>query len=290
VTQTHNADERTTRSQGGAVREPEWTTASLGDLHRALRTGLLLDSSPVGVRIFRSAEEFEACTFSQPRVPVHYCSAVRMASEGSSLKLSLEDMSCDTAPRTLGLQPGFMDADFVDSYVAAGLYQDRQQAEEILADVTVLSDVVGVALSPLDTFENLSPDVVIVSTLPYGAMRLTQAVTFSGSRVRSNNIGMHGVCSECTAAPASTGQVCTSLLCSGTRHIAGWDDRLVSVGIPMELLPQVVGALMSTAEKCETDERKGEMRVSCSCTARPSDRTTEAVSGLSDRAGYFYEE
>lgn len=266
-----------------------WESASLQELAEALRTSLLLDSAPVGVRIIHSAEEFADCSFPTPQVPVHYCSAVKMATEGTSLKLGLSDMSCDTAPRTLGLEPGFLDDDFVESYVSVGLYSDKARADEVLANVVTLESVTGVALGPLDAFEDgPAPDVVIVPTLPYGAMRLAQAESFNGGRVRSNVVGMHGICSECTAAPYATGEVCTSLLCSGTRHIAGWNDQLMSVGIPTANLPAIVSALMRTTDRYEPDERKAEMRGSCSCAAPRSPRLAEQIESISDQNAYFY--
>ena len=103
------------------------------------------------MRILRSAGEFDSHPFSAPQVPIHYCSAVKMATEGASLKLGLADMSCDTAPKTLGLEPGFLDEDFVGSYVTGGLYRDREHAERLLSDVVTLSGVVGVALFPTRT-------------------------------------------------------------------------------------------------------------------------------------------
>lgn len=280
-----------TRAQGTRTgSDTSWTEASVSDLSAALGTSLLLDSAPVGVRIIRSAEEFSSHPFSQPQVPVHYCSAVKMATEGTSLKLDLGDMSCDTAPRTLGLQSGFLDAEFVDSYVTGGLYADLARAEEVLAEVTTLEDVTGVALGPLESFSDLTPpDVVIVPTLPYGAMRIAQATSYGGKRARSNVIGMHGVCSECTAAPVATGEVCTSLLCSGTRYIAGWDEQLISVGIPFDLLPAIVDALLSTVARYETNERKDGIRSSDSCSV-PSPGIARRISEIPEEAGYFYEE
>ena len=266
-----------------------WTNASLPDLSDALQTVLLMDTAPVGVHLIRTAEEFDATAFPVPPMPVHYCSAVKMAAEGASLKLALADMSCNTAPRTLGLQPGFHDPDFVESYITSGLYADREAAERILADVVTLQDMAGVALGPLDAFsDDTPPDVVIVSTLPYGAMRLAQAVSFSGNRIGSNAIGMHGICSECTAAPYATGEIHTSLMCSGTRYVAGWNEQLVSAGIPFGQLADVVEGLMRTAQRYEPDERKAAMRTSCRRVMPPSGRLAEEIGVLSDREGYFY--
>ena len=80
-----------------------WTTASIAELGEALRTALLLDCAPVGVRLVRTADEFDACSFRRPGASLHYCAAVKIASEGGSLKLAHEDMACMTAPRTLVL-------------------------------------------------------------------------------------------------------------------------------------------------------------------------------------------
>lgn len=266
-----------------------WANASLPELAEALRTALLMDTAPVGVSLLHTAEEFDTAPFFAPATPTHYCAAVRQAANGESLKLAAYDMSCDTASRILGLKPGFDDPDFVESYVTAGLYADREAAERVLASVVTLRDVAGVALSPLGTFPDTAPpDVVIVSTTPYGAMRLAQAAYFGGNYVRSDAIGMHGICSECTAAPYATGEICTSLMCSGTRHVAEWDEQHVSAGIPLGRLGEVVEGLMRTAERYESDECKAAMRTACQRVAPLSSTLAEEIGVLTDRGGYFF--
>jgi uncharacterized protein (DUF169 family) len=272
-----------------ASTQTTWAAASTGDLADALRTVLLLDCAPVGVGLIRSAEEFASCRFPSPKEPLHYCAAVKTASEGASLKLANEHMACMTAPRALGLAPGLLEPEFVESYLTDGLYTDRSQTEALLSEIRTPAGVVGVAVAPLAAFsETAPPDVVIVATLPYGAMRVAQATTFAGSRVRGDVIGMHGLCAESTAAPASTGAVCTSLLCSGSRHEAGWDEHLLSIGIPFELLPAVVEGLVRTAERYETDERKARMRSSC-CSTGAAAGFADDVAALTDRGAYFHE-
>jgi uncharacterized protein (DUF169 family) len=235
----------------------------------------------------RSTAEFEAFPHPRPHTPLHYCSAVRAAAEGSLLKLRAEDISCDTAPKTLGMEDGFFDPAFIDTYVTAGLYEDATRAREALADVVTLDGVVGVALGPLESFGDESPDIVIVATTPYGGMRLNQAITFAGGRVRSESIGMHGLCSESTAAPAATGRVCTSLMCSGARHMSEWDEELLSAGIPYGLLPSIVEALLRTAERYENDDRKAEIRAGCAGTSSVGDRVGDELSGLAPGTAYF---
>ncbi|MBN2839603.1 MAG: DUF169 domain-containing protein, partial [Coriobacteriia bacterium] len=143
----------------------------------ALRTVLLLASGPVGVRVIRDPAEYARCPVSTPTEPLHYCAAVRRATQGESLKVALPDISCDTSPRTLGLERGFFDDDFIESYVTGGLYADRLRADLVLAGVAVLPpQTVGVVIRPLAEFSaGEHPDVALMSMTPYAAMRLTQA-------------------------------------------------------------------------------------------------------------------
>jgi uncharacterized protein (DUF169 family) len=245
----------------------------------------------VGVRLFADTDEFAAWPAPRPRTPVFYCAAVRTATLGEALKLALEDISCDTSPRTLGLEPGFLDHGFVESYVTGGLYQNIEVAETVLSDVVTLSGMAGVAVAPLGMFEADSPpDVVIIATTPYGAMRTAQAARYHGQRVRAESIGMHGICAESTALPYSTGETSVSMLCSGTRHVAGWGEELMSIGIPMDVLPRVVAGLIDTTDRYEGDERKEHMRNTCRRTAGAPVRVRDSLGSISDGTGYFYDE
>ncbi|HSK48110.1 MAG TPA: DUF169 domain-containing protein, partial [Coriobacteriia bacterium] len=223
------------------------------DLAAALHAGLLLDRACVGVRLFDSRAQFEAWPFPAPAAPLYYCAAVNSAAKGARLKLSANDICCDTAPRTLGLEPGFRDPEFVESYVTCGLYRNLEIAQRILADVTILEDVAGIALAPLEAFlAEEPPDVVIIPANPRAVMRVVQGAAFSGRRVRRESIGMHGICAESTAFPAISGDIGVSLLCSGTRFAAGWEDELMSVGVPWALVSELVEGLLATAERYET--------------------------------------
>ncbi|HET6498109.1 MAG TPA: DUF169 domain-containing protein [Coriobacteriia bacterium] len=266
-----------------------WTDASPRELADALKTALLLSYEPVGVRLFRDRAGFDASPLPRPDSPLSYCAAVRTAALGGALKLDRDDIACDTSPRTLGLEPGFRDEEFVRTYVTCGLYRDREAATSVLAGVAILSDTAGVAVAPLARFETCSPpDVVIVPISPYGAMRIVQALAYRGDTVHSASIGMHGICAECTARPHATGDVSVSLLCSGTRHVAGWEEGLMAAGMPMARVPGVVAGLVDTAERYEPDGRKAEMKAACRSGAPTLVRAP--VDRLTAGEGYFCEQ
>jgi len=253
-----------------------------------LRAVLLMDCEPVGVRLLRSAEELSACQWPRPETPLAYCAAIRNAVGGARHILTAADISCNTSPRTLGLEPGFHDPDFVESYVTGALYRDTEVAGEILGEVPVLEGVAGVAVAPLSSFdESIPPDVVVLPLSPYAAMRVTQAAAFNGHRVMNSTLGMHGICAESTAAPIVNGTISLSLLCSGTRHAAGWSDTAMSMGVPVALLSELVDGLVRTAQRFETDERKRRIAQGYRSHVPQEGTVAETIFALEPGRAYF---
>lgn len=244
----------------------------------ALRTALPLQSSPVGVRILTESPAGPPSAFPRPAHPIHYCAAVMRATQGECFALTLSDIGCDTAPRTLGLETGFYDDDFIESYVTGGLYADRLRADLVLVGVSIIEGTSMVEVAPLGAFtEAHPPDVAIMALTPYAAMRLVQAAAYRGHRVRNEPIGMHGICSECTARPIVSGEVSVSLLCSGTRHVAEWSEAELAVGVPSALLPEIVDGLWESVSRFESDSRKSAIARSCRSGALGSAPSTDAL-------------
>ena len=252
----------------------------------SLRTVLLLRAEPVGVRALREDDCRTPSGFPRPTPAVYYCAAVMRAAAGESFCLGHADIVCDTAPRTLGLEPGFFNDDFIESYVTGGLYADRLRADLVLAGVPVLSGMATVEIAPLRRFTDAQPpDVVVMGLAPYAAMRLAQAAAYRGHRVRNEPIGMHGICAECTAGPLLTGELSLSLLCSGTRHVAGWPDSELAVGVPYALLPEIADGLWESIGRFETDSRKSV--IGNRCKAGPVQDRTPSPEALEHGTSYF---
>lgn len=234
---------------------------SASDAASALRSALVLEFGPVGVRRIASSQEFESCSAPTPHYPLYYCSAVRLASGGRGVKLSRSDIRCDASPRFLGLESGHDAPEFVDSYAGCGLYRDAETARRQLAEVPALPPTYGLSVAPLEDYTpQAPPEVVIVISDPYGVMRITQAAAYHGHNVAIDAIGMHGICAESTAGPIITGRINVSLLCSGTRHWAGWPEHALGVGIPYALLGTVVDGLAMTVGAYESPRRKDVIR------------------------------
>jgi uncharacterized protein (DUF169 family) len=267
---------------------PVFSQAPLSDLEQALRVGLLLEHGPVGMRVAHGPGIPGQTEPGPPVSPLLYCEAVARAARGEVLGLGLQDIFCDTAPLILGLQDGFDDEDFLESYVAGGLYGDLDTTVAMLSTVSVMRDVSRVIVAPLSWYEDQeSPDVVVITTTAYGAMRLVQAAGYRGLIARSAPIGMHGVCAECTAAPYSTGQMCVSLLCSNARYGTHWDDTHLAVGVPTRVLPALVDGLLRTMDRYETDERKAAIRAAHEALAHAWPPLTDAIARSKDGTAYY---
>lgn len=252
----------------------------------ALDAALALERQPVGVKIFRSAEEFAAFDAPEPRVAAYYCGLVKLAARGYRFKLSPHHFKCGTAAIALGIEPVADPGSRADSYVACGLYRDGDVAADALGGVPTLpAGVVGVVVAPLASFSaDDAPDVAIMVVPSYTAMRLAQGYCYhrpGGASARMR--GMHGICGESTAAPLLADELTMSLLCSGTRFMAKWRDDEVSISLPASQFAELVDGVLHTLDPCETDAKK--VVLEATAGARLAQRGVSLGYGN----GYFYD-
>lgn len=242
------------------------TTPALHDyakLSSTLVNTLCLDREPVGIKLFKTAEEYAAWPATEPAAPTYYCGFVKIAAGregkgGRGYKIRAQHFRCDTAAHLLGVTPCEDEDEFVQSYATCGLYRDADVARRALAEVPSLAETFGFAVQALSEFrDGRAPDVVMVIAPSHSAMRLVQGYSFhSAEGALARPVGMHGICAESTAAPLVTGRVCVSLLCSGTRHVAKWADGEVAVSMPVESFHVAVDGVLETLDACESDCRK----------------------------------
>jgi uncharacterized protein (DUF169 family) len=213
---------------------------------------------------------------------------VAHAAAGDGFALSAADLSCDTASRILGFEPGFHDVEFLNSYISTGLYADRGAAEKMLSGVGVLDGAAGFLVAPLSRFDEFDqPDLVVIRATPYQAMRLVQASGYHGRRVSCEPIGMHGICAESVASTYGDHHVRLSLLCSNARSASPWGDESLAVSIAFSLLLETVVGLLATMQRYESDQGKARIRAAFASAQSRSDLLAEHVEALRDGEAYF---
>lgn len=270
-------------SDVGRARREFGTYAAAVD---ALEAAVELRREPVGIKVFRSVAEFDAFDAPEPRAAAYYCAFVKLASRGRRYKVAARHFLCGAASHHLGLTPIVDPVARADEYVACGLYADPATAAEALAGVASLPQgVVGVAVAPLASFSaEEAPDVALIVAPTYSAMRLAQGYSFhraGGAQARM--LGMHGICGESTAAPMVTGTLGVSLLCSGTRFMAKWDDDEVAVSLPAEQFAELVDGVLETLAPCEPDAKKATL------VERAGERLAGCDAEIGMGEGYFYD-
>lgn len=205
---------------------------------------LKLKRKPVGIKILYSKEEYEKFPFEESTYKMSYCVYVEKATRGMALKHSLKNHYCDGATTAFNLEYPSDRIESGEEYFSYGLYKTRAAAKRLRDGVQGIYrqniEVYGIATGPLESFEE-APDIVILICNPYQIMRIEQGAVYkTGERLHFSSAAMQGICSEVTVEPYLTGRINISTLCPSTRHLAKWREEDMAVGIPYELLDDII--------------------------------------------------
>lgn len=228
-----------------------------------LYASLDLERRAVGVRFLFTREEYDACPVLPTKSKKAYCVMVKLASTGLSLKADLSLFGCAGATRALGLEDASPTFRSGQDYLNFGLYQDLGTAKKTARQITLCDHRIhGVVLRPVEDFpEDQPPHVVILVTNTYNAMRIIQGYTYQyGTESAFKLAGNQALCAECTSYPFESNHINISMLCSGTRHLSGWKDTELAIGMPYSQFLATCDGVYYSANGAEGDIRKAAMR------------------------------
>lgn len=220
-----------------------------------LVTQLQLSRKPVGIKFFFDAEAYDAVDVPEAQNAMPYCVMVRLASEGRGCRSRLEHHKCDGGTTALALEPSTSRIESGSEYFSYNLYCSPAAARRHRSRIHSLHreqpTTYGLLVQPLEDF-TLAPDVVIVITDAYQAMRLVQGYSYETGIKPEIDLGaMQGMCSESTAYPYLSGSMNVSVLCPSTRILCGWSHSDMAVGIPFEQFRRIVAGVMATSGTCK---------------------------------------
>lgn len=231
---------------------------SLDILIRKLNCALDFKRKVVGVRFLANLDEFENSPALNLKNPINYCTMVKSASNGHSIKATTKDFKCKSAPRVLGIDSSDEKNSKGENWARLGLYKDSELSSKVRENLMYSKDeIYGLEIASLEYFSASEPDIVIIITNPYNVMRIVQGYSYNfGMPKNINMIGNQAVCLECTAVPYLTQDINISMLCIGTRHKNKWDDDEMAVGIPFSKFSKVVQGVYDTINIMESNENK----------------------------------
>lgn len=227
------------------------------ELNRILHTSLELDREVIGVKFLDSEEEYDKESAKDIVNDMRYCVLIQSATRGHRLKIRGENFLCSGSGTTFGYHDLPDNYYSGESYLSYGLHKDLETSKKVVNDMYIMDRTYGLVAGPLETFTENNPDVIILVTNSYNAMRLSQGYSHQFGLKKDFNIaGNQAICLESTAVPLLEKDMNISMLCAGTRYAAGWDDDELSIGISYEIIEPVVEGLIQTINTIEPDEKK----------------------------------
>jgi uncharacterized protein (DUF169 family) len=225
---------------------------NLNEISDVLKTSLGIKDSPVGVALFKREEDIPKGIMVSERL-LNYCQMVQGARLNGEIFLAHADYhKCKGGAAGLGL------LECPENISSGTLYfeklhkcSSKKAGSQISASMPRLlaGSVVATYVAPLDKMV-FNPDVVIVVGTPLAARRVTQAQMYAkGGRVNFSTAGIQSFCVDATAAPYLKGEVNISLGCDGSARNANLEDESVVIGIPFDVLKQIVPVLKEHHEE-----------------------------------------
>jgi uncharacterized protein (DUF169 family) len=166
------------------------------ELSTKLRKTLVLDDSPVGVKLIKVGEDLSE--IAQPTEPMSYCASVLRARKGETVLLGKDKHSCKLGAAILGLinMPGNFSSGEAHSKV--GLFSSPAAASKTISEIPKIAPetIRATLVFPLEKAP-ADPEVIILHLKPGQAVWIALALNYNlGGRLSSSFAGVGCTCGE----------------------------------------------------------------------------------------------
>jgi uncharacterized protein (DUF169 family) len=211
----------------------------------ALKKLLKLKGSPVAFRFATKKEEIPEGMQKLDKT-IRHCSMIGLARNEGKIFYSLADNhECNGGAWSLGLRPITDTLKSGDFYYKLGKFESSAACKRTIDRVAHLGtgETYATLYAPLEKTP-FDPQVVLIVASPWAMLKLSQSTLFRvGGRINAEFAGIQSVCADACAHTYLTGKVNFSLGCDGSRKFSGIEDGELVMGIPAEILPEIVEAL-----------------------------------------------
>jgi uncharacterized protein (DUF169 family) len=139
-----------------------------GRLSATLKDTIGLNRSLVGVKLFFSEEDYEACDLPEPAAKLSYCLLVKAATNGRGYKSRLEHHNCDGGTTALALEKSTSEIESGEVYYSYHLYASkafaRRHRMSIRSSHNYLPLTHGIMTVPLEN-STIEPDIITIRTV-----------------------------------------------------------------------------------------------------------------------------
>jgi uncharacterized protein (DUF169 family) len=210
-----------------------------------LKQTLKLSGSPVAFRFVTKKEEIPAGMEKFDKTVRHCTMAGLARSEGKIFYATSENHECNGGAWSLGLREITETLKNGDFYYKLGKFESSAACKRTIDRVARLETGITYATlyAPLEKAP-FDPQVVIIIANPWAMLKLSQAALFRlGGRIQAEFAGIQSVCADACAQTYLNGHINFSLGCDGSRKFSGIGDGEMVMGIPAEILPELVESL-----------------------------------------------
>src|SRR5512137_2084045 len=215
-----------------------------------LKTYLNLTGSPVAFRFATKKEDIPAGMQELDKT-IRHCAMVGLArKEGRIFYSPSARHECNGGAWALGLREITESLKNGDFYYKLGKFESSAACKRTIDRVPHLGtgDTWATMYAPLEKTP-FDPQVVLIVASPWAMLKLAQSTLFRvGGRIEAEFAGIQSVCADTCAQTYLNGRVNFSLGCDGSRKFSGIEDGEMVMGIPAEILPEIVEALSVVAE------------------------------------------
>lgn len=204
---------------------------------------------PVAISLIKAGDPLP--DVPMPTERLRFCQSLMAARRGRSLMMPANRHACPDGTSILGLTEMpeklasgelyilFHKLDSVEA--AKRMVHERPCLEPRTVDATVVSPLAEA---------KVAPEVVAVIAQPEQIMWLSMATSYyTGHRHDFHASGYNAQCVETTLLPYTTGNINISFGCYGCRASSDVGDDMMMMGIPIDLLPDVVEGLVELGKK-----------------------------------------
>jgi len=220
-----------------------------GEAAEILKKYLKIDGSPVALRFATKKEDIPQ---GMPEIDkiIRHCAMVGLArKEGRIFYATASKHECNGGAWSLGLKELTETLKTGDFYYKLGKFESSAACKRTIDRVAHLNpgETYATMYAPLEKAP-FTPQVIVLVTNPWSMLKLVQSSLFRmGGRIHAEFAGIQSVCADACAQPYLTGKVNFSLGCDGSRKFSGIEDSELVMGIPAEMLPEIIEALQIIA-------------------------------------------
>ena len=213
---------------------------------------LKLTTSPVAIKLIPKGGEIPEGIKKVNEAKRHCQLVDRVRRTGEEFYTLGEDQMCKGGAGAMGI--GEMPAKVASGeFYYKGLKQFSTQgaARRTIDKVTKLSpnSTEAVLYAPLEK-TSFTPDVVVIICNPKQIMLLTQAFVYkTGGKLETSFAGKQSLCSDGVVQVYKEGKIGVTVGCSGSRSYTKIADEEMIMGIPVELLYDVLSGLKEICPK-----------------------------------------